>query len=237
MSTIAAHIPGEPDAGTKVTIVIMRQRSCRWMTDCLQSEIGSTQRMGLSSNQVEIFIPPQAEIQRQVASEFPVILEIDAKHFGAALQIKIRISCSRRHSGDRSPRRKTVRIFRCVCQNRTRKICKVNFQRRIKLKEPAELPLPNIVKTSPEGVITSGDRKIILQLIFSLIGLLRHICVGTKCDCSSTTTKDKGWDLIVSIYQVVPILIAYRGGVNDRAGKNIVKARLASWNRCNVKSP
>src|SRR5713101_6204488 len=108
MSTIAAHIPGEPDAGTKVTIVIMRQRSCRWMTDCLQSEIGSTQRLGLSSNQVEIFIPPQAEIQRQVASEFPVILEIEPKHLGAALQIKIGISCGGRHSRDRPVRRKAL---------------------------------------------------------------------------------------------------------------------------------
>src|SRR5712691_9297183 len=114
MSTIAAHVPGESDAGAKVTIVIMRQGPCGRMTDCFQSEKGSTQRLGLGSNQVEILIPPQAEIQRQVASEFPVILEIEPKHLGAALQIKIGIACGGRHSRDRPVRRKALGIARLI---------------------------------------------------------------------------------------------------------------------------
>src|SRR5713226_7311512 len=166
MSTIAAHVPGESDAGAKVTIVIMRQCSCCRVTDCFQSEIGSTQRLGLGSNQVKVFIPTHAEIQRQVASEFPVILEIDPEHLGAAGQIKIGIACGRRHSRDRPGRRKALGIARLIlrwatllgiAKNHAGKICKINLEGWVELEEAAQLPLPNIVKTSPEGVITSGD--------------------------------------------------------------------------------
>src|SRR2546425_1613172 len=66
-------------------------------------------------------------------------------------------------------RSKTVRIPRCVGQNRTRKICKVNFQRRIKLKEPTELPLPHIVKTRPRSEEHTSELQSLAYLVCRLL--------------------------------------------------------------------
>ncbi len=95
MLTSAPHVPGEPDARTKVAIVIMRQRRGRWVVDRFESQIRPVERLGLCADKIEVLVPAQTKIQREITTKFPVILEIQAKHFRAAWQVEIGIAGSR----------------------------------------------------------------------------------------------------------------------------------------------
>ena len=76
---------------------------------------------------------------------------------------------------------------------------KVYFQRRVKFEKATKLSLPQIIEPGSIGVLASGDREIIFELIFLLVGLLRHIRVRSESDCSCASAENEGWNFLVSI--------------------------------------
>src|SRR5262249_37917989 len=94
----------------------------------------------------------------------------------------------------------------------------------IELKEAAQFSFPNIVNPGSEGMIPSGDREVILELILLLIRLLRYVDV-----CSETDVGGKGnrRDLLIGINQVVPILVADGSGVNYCVAERRIESDVA----------
>ena len=72
----------------------MRQRSGRRVVDRFESQIRPVERLGLRADKIEVLVPAQTKIQRDIAAEFPVILKIQAEHFRAAWQVEIGIAGS-----------------------------------------------------------------------------------------------------------------------------------------------
>src|SRR5207244_2723120 len=110
-----------------------------------------------------------------------------------------------------------------VRQNDAGFVIEIEFERGIEFKESTKLPLPNIINTSPKGVIASGDREIILELILRLVRLLWHVGVRAKADASR---KCKQRNFALSINQVIPILITDCSGVNYGVTECRIKSQV-----------
>src|SRR6266545_533252 len=76
MLASSSYIPGKANTRTEVLIVVMR-KSCRdWVVNGFEFEVGSALGLRLGADQVEVLVPPQTEIQGEIATNFPVILKV-----------------------------------------------------------------------------------------------------------------------------------------------------------------
>src|SRR6476646_9752435 len=122
------------------------------MIDRFESKIGSALTLRLCTNQIEIFVPAKAQIQSEIPSCFPIILEIEPEHFSATRQIEIRIASSRCHATHQARCREALWRRR---EDDARQLHKVDLQRRIELEKASKLGFPKIVHTSSESMVPS----------------------------------------------------------------------------------
>src|ERR1700730_2952027 len=183
------------------------------MVNGLEFEIGSALGLSLGADKVEVFVPTYAQVQGKVAAELPIILEVSAKHLGASRQIKVRVTRGCGHATNSTRCREALRIARLIfgwaarlgiTENDAGLVVEIDFQRWIELEEAAQFPFPDIVGPGPEGVLASSNRKIVFELIFRLIRLLRHVCIRAE---AYVGRKRKQRDFALGINNVVPVLI------------------------------
>ena len=220
MLACAAHVPGKAYAGTKVTIIVMRQSSGSRMANCLQGQVSTIQRLTLSADQIEILVPTHPEVERQIATELPVILEVEAQHLRPSRKIEVRIAGRCRHA--------THNIGRCKFRGKPNyaagKGVEIDLQGGIKLKEAAKFWLPQIIEASSEGMVASSNREVILELVLCLVRLLRHVGVRAKGDAS---WECKCRNLLVGVNQVVPVLITDSSSIDDGTTKHRIQSNVS----------
>ena len=180
MSSVSAQIPGKSNPGAKVAVVIVRQCPGCQVVYCFESQIGTVSRLGLRSDQIEVLVPTHAQVQRQIPSSLPVVLEINAKHLGPTGEIKVGIADRDCHTAHGSPRGEALRIQGSVSGNDAWKSVKVDFQRWIEFKETAEFWFPKVVESGPECMLAAKDGEVIFELILRLIRLLRTLTLVPK---------------------------------------------------------
>src|SRR6266542_842790 len=194
------------------------------MVNSFEFEVGSALGLSWCADKVEVFVPAHSKIQGEIAAELPIILEVNAKHLGAARQIEIRITRRSGHTAYGSRCREAVRVSGLVRQNDAGLIVEIKFERGIEFKESTKLPFPNIIEPSPKGMVASSNREIVFELILLLVRLLRHVCIRAEADAG---WEGKQWNLCVCINQVIPVLIPDRSGIHYRVAQRRIESEVA----------
>ena len=121
------------------------------MVDGFKFQIRTTLILRLGADEIEVLVPTPAQVQRQITSNLPIVLEIHSKHLRATRQVEIGISSRCGHSNHGARRREAP----WASQDRTGLFLEVNFQSWIKLKESAQLWFPKIIRSDFECMCAS----------------------------------------------------------------------------------
>ena len=200
----AGEVVSDAETRAEVLVLVVRERAGIGTADRLQFQVRARLRLDGASVEAHVLVPAQAEIQRQAAAHFPVILEIHAEHF-IVLGV-IGIAGGGLGDGlDRARRREALRVLGGVGENRERIVEERDHRGCVGQEESAQDRLPQIVDAGLEGMLAAVERDIVLELPLLLEGVLRHVAVGadgeirkrqigrrscsSRSDCSNTGSR------------------------------------------------
>src|SRR5262249_44804855 len=118
VAAAAGDIPSQSNAGAEALLEIIWQAAGVGTVDRLELKVGTAFGLLRSTDQIVIAIPSQADVDRQIALHFPVILEIKAELFGC--EVEIRIAGRGRHASYGARRGEALRIGGFVLDDRAR---------------------------------------------------------------------------------------------------------------------